>query len=360
VQLQDYASSYQSKTDEELRLLASDLEDLIPEARLALEGELSRRKITVPGNLTSDSDDKGTTSESGPELIGPPQSAGRFVGEVLDLYQSHFWFFFKLTLPAVAVSWALLYFRTQELNAMSRQILRDYGHFNHSLEILEALLLGLAQWMATWMIFSYLFGALSAATREVESGASPCVSDSLNAVRARIGPFLRISLLLFGIAAALMSAAGVVDAGLLWVSSRLPIRGFLMTTALYAVEAIALLVLSRFGLAIPAVILDGCGVAKSVFRSDELTEGQWSILAALLAKSVIGGYIAGMSPFWLARFVAFPLPGWFHWVLIALSIAAVSAVEPVLFIGFALLYIRMSAAQTALGPAPVFARNQPT
>ncbi len=122
MQLQYYASSYQSKSDEELRLLASDLEDLIPEARLALEGELSRRKITIQVNLASDSDEEETASASRPEFVGPPQSAGRFVEEVLDLYQSHFWFFFKLTLPAVAVSWILFYTTSKELDTIFRQL----------------------------------------------------------------------------------------------------------------------------------------------------------------------------------------------------------------------------------------------
>jgi len=79
-----------------------------------------------------------------------------------------------------------------------------------------------------------------------------------------------------------------------------------------------------------------------MFRSDELTEGKWLILAVLLAKSLIGGYIAGMFPFWLAgwiwSYVRLPL-----WSLSVASIAGVTIVEPFMFIGFALLYTRMSA-----------------
>jgi len=65
----------------------------------------------------------------------------------------------------------------------------------------------------------------------------------------------------------------------------------------------SLLVLSRFGLALPALILDNCRIGQAMFRSDELTEGKWLTLAILLAKSLIGGYIAGMSPFWLAGWI---------------------------------------------------------
>ena len=82
-----------------------------------------------------------------------------------------------------------------------------------------------------------------------------------------------------------------------------------------------------------------------MFRSDKLNEGKWPILAALLAKSVIGGYVAAMWPFWLASFirVAAPLPSWFPWSLTVASVIGVTVVEPTMFIGFALLYLKMSA-----------------
>jgi hypothetical protein len=86
-----------------------------------------------------------------------------------------------------------------------------------------------------------------------------------------------------------------------------------------------------------------------VFRSDELTEGKWLTLAALLGKSIIGGYIAGMWPFWLASWIraSTPLPAWFPWALTGASFAGVTVVEPTMFIGFALLYLRTSASSSS-------------
>jgi hypothetical protein len=87
-----------------------------------------------------------------------------------------------------------------------------------------------------------------------------------------------------------------------------------------------------------------------MFRSDELTQGKWLTLAALLAKSVIGGYVAAMCPLWLASFVRVtaPLPAWFPWILTVASVIGVTVVEPTMFVGFALLYSKMS----AVGSAP--------
>jgi len=111
------------------------------------------------------------------------------------------------------------------------------------------------------------------------------------------------------------------------------------------VACIVLLLVSRFGLAIPALILDDYRVGQAMFRSDELTEGKWLTLAVLLAKSLIGGYVAGMSPYWLASLIPAhaQLPSWFPWVLTVVSIAGVTMVEPTMFIGFALLYLKNSA-----------------
>ena len=116
------------------------------------------------------------------------------------------------------------------------------------------------------------------------------------------------------------------------------LRGFPIQLLFIASTGFAVLLISRFALAVPAVVLDNYGVAQAMFRSDELTEGKWLTLAALLTKSLAGGY--AFLPFWLAARVAesTPLPSWLPWVLNAASIIGVTLVEPTMFIGFALLY----------------------
>jgi hypothetical protein len=115
-----------------------------------------------------------------------------------------------------------------------------------------------------------------------------------------------------------------------------------ISATVYVPMALVLLILSRFGLAMPAVILDDYRIAKAMFLSDELTKGKWPILAVLLFKSLVGAYIAGVAPFWLARWTlaGVSLPSWFPWLLTAVSMAAVTLVEPIMFIGFALLYLK--------------------
>jgi hypothetical protein len=118
----------------------------------------------------------------------------------------------------------------------------------------------------------------------------------------------------------------------------------------YGLACLALLVVSRFALAIPAVILDDYKAGPAIFRSDELTEKKWFILATLLSKSLIGGYVAGMIPYWLASWIPdnVSLPTWFPWLSTAASLSAVVVVEPTMFIGFALLYLKGSAAAASI------------
>jgi hypothetical protein len=103
MQIADFVKLYQSRTDEELIQLAVEQEQLTSEARLALQGELSKRAIRIPHRSEVSHD------------VGPPNSAerlqtgnglhegiGDFITEVLRTYHSHFWLFFKITAPAVS------------------------------------------------------------------------------------------------------------------------------------------------------------------------------------------------------------------------------------------------------------------
>jgi hypothetical protein len=133
----------------------------------------------------------------------------------------------------------------------------------------------------------------------------------------------------------------------LWVARQRQAHVSSLTIQFVAIASmgLGLLIFSRFGLAMPAIILGNCRVGQAMFLSDELTERKWLTLGVLLVKSVVGGYLAGMCPFWLASWIpaGASLPLWFPWVLRFASVAAVIVVEPPMFIGFALLYLRMSA-----------------
>ena len=75
--------------------------------------------------------------------------------------------------------------------------------------------------------------------------------------------------------------------GIFWALRQGHVRAgrFAIWVATFGLAYLALLVMSRFGLAIPALLLDDYPVGKAMFRRDALTEGKWHTLADLLAKS---------------------------------------------------------------------------
>ncbi|MGA7633522.1 MAG: hypothetical protein WCB11_22400 [Terriglobales bacterium] len=354
--IHDLAVAYQTKTDEELLQLVGSPEQLTPEAQAALKSELAKRRIDSAAQLNTDEENDQTKlsqpSTSGTQLLRESQSVGEFVEEVLRVYHGHFWLFVKLIAPAVIVAYVAVVMSRNEGDEIARRLPRGFGFAGHITEILEIWFTYFVGYLVTWMAFCFSFGAICSAVGQmcgqIAAGVVPSASDCFAEVRGRVGSFLRLSILLFSLALVAVAAAGLLDASVFWIFHQRQVHPsfFIMRVVLFVFAGLMLLVLSRFGLALPALILDDCRVGQAMFRSDELTDGKWLTLAILLAKSLVGGYVAGMFPFWLAgwiwAYVQLPLR-----VLTVASIAGVIVVEPFMFIGFALLYIKMTAVSSA-------------
>ena len=337
--------------------LAAAVAELTPEARLALQSELLRRQIGIaeasalPKNA-GDSHDSGhvTASDKLPE--GQRQDVGDFVTEIVRTYHSRVWLFFSITAPAVVVSTIAVILARNQVREIVRDLPKGLELLAYRTEFVEICLVNFSACLVSWMAFSFSFGATCVAVEEIAVGLTPSAWRSLVTVRERLGPFLRLCLLLFFLVVVAEVASLLLAATVFWALRQLqmPPSRFLIAVVSYGVVALALLVSSRFALSVPALILDDCKVGEAMFRSDRLTEGRWMTLAAILAKSLVGGYVAAMCPFWLASLVRVtaPVPSWFPRILTLGSIIGVTVVEPSMFIGFALLYLRMS----TLGSAP--------
>jgi hypothetical protein len=343
--------AYQVKTDEELLQLAISPEQLTTEAHAVLTDELARRRINVAtqANVQDETRRGGIEQRRTPTATSGPHShaVGEFLAEVLRTYHGDFWFFLKLMSPAVVLGFVAVMMGRNEGREIARHLPRGVEILEHKAEIYEIWFANSMGYFASWMAFCISFGAVCSVVSQIEAGIAVSIANSLAAVRERMGAFIRLSLLLLFL---LLVGAGAIEllywAGVFWVSKQLHVHpsSFALQFVPFGLMFGFLLLLSRFGLAMPAVILDNFRVGQAMFRSDELTEGEWLTLAGLLAKCVIGGYVAGRCPFWLASWIPanIPLPSWFPWVLTVASVAAVTVVEPTMFIGFALLYLRKS------------------
>jgi hypothetical protein len=280
---------------------------------------------------------------------GKRQGVGDFVAETLRTYHADFWLYFKIVAPAVIVSTFAIITSRHEVREILRHLPRGGELLAH--HFLEIGLVNYSAWFVSWIVFSFMFGATCIAVEERSAGFTPSAWHSFLSIRERLGSFLRVSLLLLVVVVLAEAASALLGLGVFWILHQWRVQptSFLIKVVGYGLVGPALIIASRFCLAVPAVILDDCTVWQAMLRSDELTRGKWPILTSLLAKSLIGGYVAGMGPFWLASFarVTVPLPSWFPWILTGASIIGVSIVEPTMFIGFALLYLKMSATPCA-------------
>lgn len=350
MEINDLAASFRVKTDDELLRLATELDHLTPEGEAALHGELSRRRLEVPSRQES-------TNEH-PESVEPASARERtvaralgvseFITGVVSTYQKQSWFFIRLITPAVVITYVITKFVNNVIRQLSPHTYwRDLPQARLIEVTLTSCFIRLGQYVVSWLMFCFAFAAICSAVGQSQRGGTPSIGDSFTEFRGRTGLFLRLSLLLF----VLFLGIQIVWIGAVMSSSALAYTHHFRMTRLenllltYALWYLGILVFSRFGLAIPAFLREGCSVGSAMFRSDELTEGQWLKLAVLLGKTAIGGYVAGMLPFWLAAWflTGARVPWWFENALMVLSIAGVSAIEPMLFIGFTLLYENQSA-----------------
>ena len=345
--IQDLAVVYRAKTDEELVRLADQTSQLTLEAQHILSVELATRRLTpaLQGNILSvkpvDSVDR---SSLGREVSLP---TGDFVQKVLGFYHNHFRLFVKLVFPAVAIGTLAIIATRHEAREIFRTVPR--GSLHYEAGSWAIVFVNSSGWAASWIAFSLSFAAICSAVESITAGFEGSVMDSFHALSEQFVTVLRLAVLLLVSFLALEVVFGLLILGALVpllksLSGRLPIYGLG-----HVPLAMGSWIISRFGLAIPAVVLDDVGVRQGLIRSYKLTRGKSLILAILLAKSIIGGYVAGMLPFWLAGVIPayISLPSWFPWLLTFASVAAVAFVEPVMFIGLALLYLKTSEAAPA-------------
>jgi len=345
--LQSFADHFQTKTDDELRQIASERSTLTSEAWLALSAELGIRRIILDSITDTNTSDRQAVNKSDPPILRASHlDSSEFIADVIRFYHRNRWIFMKLIFPAVVGGTVAVIWSRHESHQISQHLYRENGIAKLQVGLLE---IGMATWgsyLISWIAFCLAFGGICAAVEHIQAGSHASISDSFAVVGERLGPFLRLSLILWLVFVVLVVVAMLFVVTILSVTephlSRAHGLGiYVLSFGFYGLVA---LILSRFSLAMPAVVLGNYSVKRAMFLSDELTRGNWPILAALLFKSIAGGYVAGMIPFWLARWVptSITLPSWFSWILTAASIAAVTVVEPIMFIGFALLYLRTS------------------
>ena len=205
MQIHNLAAVYQAKSDEELFELGAAREQLTSEAQLALDSELSRRQILAAGTSGS-SRDKETCGDAFHAVSSEDlQNRGRqnvsdFMAEVLWTYHGHFWLLFKITVPAAVIGTIAIMTARNESREILRNLPRGAAMLAYHTELLEMWSVNFLAWIVSWMAFCCAFGAICIALEEGITGFAPSAWRSLLNIRERLGPFLLLSVLLFGLA----------------------------------------------------------------------------------------------------------------------------------------------------------------
>jgi hypothetical protein len=275
------------------------------------------------------------------ENTSPPSLS--FVRDVASLYHRNVWLILKMLLPAAIFGYFVLYLCMARAAEIASELPRGPAILAHKIELVEMAAFRFGGFAADWMFYCFAFGAITVAVRKLADGEIPQVEECFAPVRERLVPFLTLSLLLLLLTLVLCVVFIFVFTVLpIHLSSafRLMTYGRLITG--FAMMFPGLLIASRFGLAVPALILERCSIRQSFFRSDELTEGCWTILAILLLESVFGSLLVLEIPQWLfaAAFSHGFAPWWMSLVTLSIGILLGILVQPHLLVGFALLHVR--------------------
>jgi hypothetical protein len=258
-----------------------------------------------------------------------------FLHEVLAMYRKRPGVFLQLLVPALVLAFGAVY-AGQDLAFRMRA-----GIPEGSLDIFPYAAMGfvrLGSAFLAWLLYSFAFAGVALAVERLHAGEEVSAEECLGRAREHPGRLMAVASSLFAIFAA---AQVLLIWGLVWLLGTLPQHWVLMTQFVAVAQVALMVVMSRFALAIPAVVLDGCRFGECYFRSDEYTERRWSALIGLLVESVVGGSLAWLAPYYIAEWLGVSISErWQEWVLFGIGMTGAALVQPPMFIGFSWLYIR--------------------
>ncbi len=275
-----------------------------------------------------------------PVLLGDEvPSPLAFVRDVASLYHRNAWPFLKLLLPAALFGYLAVFLSTQKADDILRYIPRG-DILNHKSEVLESDAFRIGGLLLNWLLYCFAFSGIAVAVFKLVDRERAVAEECFGPIREQLGSFFRLSLILALLLAIAFMAAGIVGVVLYveFLTHTKPVSILLGWTIVF----LSSLAVTRFGLALPALVRERCGVGRSLGRSVELTEGCWTILALLLLESIGGSYLIYQLVIKLVNtpFVHRFAPEELRWAAVVLSLLLGVLLQPHILVGFALLYIR--------------------
>jgi len=238
-----------------------------------------------------------------------PLGFGELLDRTFSYYRSHFWVFVGImAIPQIfLVAVALL------TDALARPV----GPVD--VESLPAraqwLVLGGAGLLIVAVAYAFAYtaalGATTFAISEIHLGRPAGIRSAYRSMRGRIGRLFNVmgsvGIRVLGSFILLSFAAGLVGASLRVATGPSTVVGLLVLSGLLAAGCLAVLLMLRYAVAVPALLLENVGARQAMSRSVELTKGYRSRIFMIGVLMVLVTSVATLifkAPFSIASVAA--------------------------------------------------------
>lgn len=279
-----------------------------------------------------------------------PLSLGELLDRAFTMYRRHLW----LLVGIMAVPSALGLVLNLLLEVFNR-LTAGPGGLPAALEdpdravgviitIAAGFLLAL---LAYFVVYAIALGAITLAVSELYQERPVSIGGVYGQMRPHFG---RLIWLLFLMT---VRAGGFAFVGLVFVSLVSGVAGALVSPiviplvivpGMLLVGGLTVFMLLRWGVAVPALVLEDRGAGDAIRRSIELTRGRLLRVLALVVLATVITYAAAMlfhGPFLVAAILAGPETGTAFWLTILGTVSGTigtTITGPLMIVGLALLY----------------------
>ena len=276
-----------------------------------------------------------------------PLSIGELFDRAFTLYRRNLWLFVGVTaVPAVfALVITLLMQAVQHVSMQSALAGAEQGA--QAIATIVWLVAGMFVVMVVyWVVYMVALGATTFAVSELYVGRPATVSQAYGRMRGHIGALV-VLLMIIGVRLFLVTLAAV--AVVAFSSGALSlIHPALAVIALAAGMVLLFLAVSfmmlRYGVAVPALVLEDLKPGQAVKRSIELTKGRLGRVFLLVLCATMVTYAAltlFQGPFWIGAMMVGPDTAQGFWLNVVGAIAGTigtTFTTPFMIIGLALIY----------------------
>ena len=276
------------------------------------------------------------------------------VGEVFDraftLYKRNLWLFVGITaIPAVfALAMTIIMQITQ------RMMMTNVARLAEDPDAAAGAVLAIAGMVGSifvigiiyWVVYMIALGATTYAVSELYVGRGADVRQAYSGMRGRIGALVVLMLLVGLRLLGLWMVGGLglaIGAGVGAVIHPV-VSGLLTVFGMIALFGATCWMMLRYGMSVPALVVEGLAPGEAIRRSIELTRGRLGRVFLLVLCAVMVTYAALLifqGPFTIGAVVAGPESVLGFWLNIAGAVTGTigtTFTTPFLIIGLALLY----------------------